>query len=264
MSKMGDIEIKNISGLDEGIRLSSTRYTDFHFPRHFHDHYTILGVWKGVNQGFTENEHYLIGPGSLLIINPSDLHAGNSHENRYLHFHSITFGPEYLKTWAQQSDFYFSEDLLFQKSPVSDPIAYQLFLKTAIGPNNIRKSSFNHLLEYLIGKYSHKELRINPTRFPAAIEFMHRNFHQSLTLEDIAATGGMSKYHFLRCFKSQYGLTPLQYLRNLRVEKAKQIISRCSISETAARVGFYDQSHFVKNFKKIQGTTPILFKSSWS
>jgi AraC family transcriptional regulator len=68
----------------------------------------------------------------------------------------------------------------------------------------------------------------------------------------------MSPYHFLRLFRDSSGLTPHQYLVYRRVEMAKSMLLRddLSVAEVAQRLGFADQSHFTRHFRRLTGAPP--------
>jgi AraC family transcriptional regulator len=99
-------------------------------------------------------------------------------------------------------------------------------------------------------------------RLRRAIEFMHDNYSRELALEEIAAAAYLSEYHFARLFKQIMGVTPHVYLANLRLERARKLLTSTSlsISEIAARVGYQSQSHFTKIFKSVTGLTPRLYR----
>lgn len=92
-----------------------------------------------------------------------------------------------------------------------------------------------------------------------AIDFIERHYGHAITLDDIAAAACLSPYHFSRLFRRKTGLTPHQYLVRTRVEAARRLIadrSRASLSDIATSVGFYDQSHLTRHFRRQFGTTP--------
>lgn len=96
-----------------------------------------------------------------------------------------------------------------------------------------------------------------------ALQFMDENLDQPLTLERIAQTMYVSRFHFARMFRLVTGESPMQYLRRLRVERAKSMMVRgdLTLSEIAAEVGFCDQSHFTRIFRQATGTTPRRFQT---
>ena len=68
----------------------------------------------------------------------------------------------------------------------------------------------------------------------------------------------MSPYHFMRLFKKSTGKSPHQYVIEARVRKAKDLLAtgKLSVCEAAYRVGFVDQSHLTRHFKRIFGLPP--------
>jgi AraC family transcriptional regulator len=90
------------------------------------------------------------------------------------------------------------------------------------------------------------------------IDYIHEHLHQDLKLGEIAAIAQISPYHFLRLFKQSTTLTPHQYILRRRVERAKSLLqhSQLSIAQIAVRVGFADQSHLTRYFKRVTGMTP--------
>jgi AraC family transcriptional regulator len=89
-------------------------------------------------------------------------------------------------------------------------------------------------------------------------EYINEHLHQDIKLIDLAAIAQMSPYHFLRLFKQSMGVTPHKYILQCRIEKAKCLLQHgeLSIAGVAASVGFCDQSHFTRYFKRIVGMTP--------
>jgi AraC-like DNA-binding protein len=83
------------------------------------------------------------------------------------------------------------------------------------------------------------------------------SFMQDLTLNDLAAAAGLSRYYFLRAFRREVGVTPHAYLTGRRIAAAKGLLDgNVPLSEVALACGFYDQSHFTRSFKGCTGVTP--------
>ncbi len=82
-------------------------------------------------------------------------------------------------------------------------------------------------------------------------EFIDSHFHNPIVLQDIAQEAYFSKFHFLRLFKLIYGKTPHQYLTEVRIEQAKQLLKTdITISEVCFAVGFDSVSSFKGLFKR--------------
>ncbi len=84
-----------------------------------------------------------------------------------------------------------------------------------------------------------------------------------LTVDEMAQNAFISKYHFIRSFKAEVGLTPHQFQIQNRIRKAQRLIHKAeTITEVALTTGFCDQSHFIKQFEKYVGLPPLTYKSS--
>ncbi|RNB78098.1 AraC family transcriptional regulator [Brevibacillus nitrificans] len=98
----------------------------------------------------------------------------------------------------------------------------------------------------------------------AVIEYMRMNMENDISLKELALVANISLSYLVRLFKRHTGVTPHQYLIQLRMERAKQLI-RCghmSLKEIAAQIGLADQAHFTRQFKKATGVTPLQYASS--
>lgn len=87
---------------------------------------------------------------------------------------------------------------------------------------------------------------------------MRTHLDQDISLEVLAQTVNVSPSHLRRLFKQATGMAPHQYLIHLRVNRAKELLLTrgFSVNEVAAEVGFADQSHLHRHFKRIFGVTP--------
>ena len=99
------------------------------------------------------------------------------------------------------------------------------------------------------------------TELQRAMAFIQDNLASDLSLDTIAREAGLSSYHFARLFAEAFGVAPHQYVIQARIERAKTLItqSRLPLGEAAHSVGFSDQSHFTRHFKRLVGVTPRVF-----
>lgn len=95
-----------------------------------------------------------------------------------------------------------------------------------------------------------------------ALKYIQNNFSTDISLDLVAETAGISKYHFCRCFKEMTGLTYQSYLNRVRIEQAKRLLNdeALSITNTGHAVGYSDLTHFERIFKKLVGTTPSQYR----
>lgn len=98
-----------------------------------------------------------------------------------------------------------------------------------------------------------------------AIEYVETHFVDEITAQKLAGLAGMSVPHFNRLFRKLLRLSPMDYVLSLRVQEAQRLLSTTSLSmsDISASVGFYDQSHFTKRFKKITGITPLQYRKRY-
>ena len=91
-----------------------------------------------------------------------------------------------------------------------------------------------------------------------SLEFIHQNYYRKLTLAEVCAAVAMSKSRFSEAFRHEVGMPFSQYLSRYRVDRARELINGAALtlSEIALRVGFFDQSHFTKTFKRFTGSSP--------
>lgn len=83
------------------------------------------------------------------------------------------------------------------------------------------------------------------------------------SIAEMAQSAFISKYHFIRSFKAEVGLTPHQFQLQNRIRKAQRLIPKVeTMTEVALATGFCDQSHFIKQFEKQVGLPPLTYKLS--
>ncbi len=92
----------------------------------------------------------------------------------------------------------------------------------------------------------------------ATAEYIERCFDKNITMENLAKMSSYSVTHYRRKFKAIYGVNPIDYANQVRVEKAKDLLKTglYSVDEISARCGFNSVGYFTRVFKKITGTTP--------
>ncbi|MBM7600045.1 AraC-like DNA-binding protein [Virgibacillus halotolerans] len=103
---------------------------------------------------------------------------------------------------------------------------------------------------------------------PAAITkarvFMDNNYDNLISLDDIVAASGLSKYHFTRLFHKGMNATPIQYLTKLRINKAMELLKneQLTVEAIALKVGFSNGNYFTKVFRSYLGVAPSTYRNS--
>jgi len=95
------------------------------------------------------------------------------------------------------------------------------------------------------------------------INFMHQfilsEFRNDLSLDDLAKSAYLSKFHALRLYKKMYGCTPYQHIQRLRMEESLRLLKKHSITEVSGLLNFTDRRAFSKAFKKYYGQSPSAY-----
>ncbi|HBX23018.1 MAG TPA: hypothetical protein DEF34_05220 [Desulfotomaculum sp.] len=96
-----------------------------------------------------------------------------------------------------------------------------------------------------------------------AIDFMTEHCTENLTLEDMAQLTNYSPFHFIKIFKSETGNTPFQYLLDIKLSRAKDMLTHrkeMTITEICYLCGFNNLSHFTAVFKRKTGVSPSRYR----
>lgn len=101
-------------------------------------------------------------------------------------------------------------------------------------------------------------------RISTARDWMEAHYRENITLEDIASVASMNSQHFLRMFKQVYTITPHQFLIDLKLKKAKQLLdgNNMTINDICQAIGFESAFSFSVLFKKRFGLSPSQFRKA--
>lgn len=203
-------------------------------------------------------------PGHIYCINNGEVH---SMVNRaVLHYYCFIVDCNFLA----QNKLVF-EDLRLETEVYSETVS-ELFKEivkdirqpSRFGPARIRGNLIS-LMALLYQNHSIPCVKQNAlsiqdinSAVKAAVKYIDSNFHQKLTLEDIAKSSGFSKFHFARQFKQVTGMTVVSYINLIRCQHAKSLIAkgRLSIQQVAERCGYDNASYFSRVFYKNVGLLP--------
>lgn len=94
-------------------------------------------------------------------------------------------------------------------------------------------------------------------------EYIYRHLFEDITIQKLSELSGLNPDYLSQLFKKETGLTLMNYIQKERIEEAKKLLahSNDTISTIGARLTFYDQSHFVKVFRKHAGLTPRQYRN---
>lgn len=102
-----------------------------------------------------------------------------------------------------------------------------------------------------------RDARPDVQRMRAVMSMIERRYAEALSLDELARAAGMSRYHFVRTFSRAAGMTPHAWQIDLRIQRARKLLDDgMTLAETALQLGFSDQSHFQREFKRRVAATP--------
>lgn len=245
--------------LFENVKLSNSNFT-----KHYHDTYTIGLTYKGVLKAINAHESYDSYEYSVRINNPGEVHYGKSEEWSHANFYPTV---EILSNMYEQI-FFEKKIPYFKRHITTDPdlflklhkffASYFKFEDEIIVETFLIDALSSLILNNTIYTKKYNEIYEGQKIIKDTYEFINDSIETNFTLETLALNVNLSKYHFLRLFKKEFGLTPHAFIVNERLNRANSLIKNknISISEASLQVGFNDQSHFSRNFKKYFGYTP--------
>lgn len=102
-----------------------------------------------------------------------------------------------------------------------------------------------------------------PKNLKRAISYIMQNYSKPITLDELAAYCNVSKQQLIRCFKSELNTTPIKYITEYKISRAKDLLfnyPHLSIGEISAELGFDNQHYFSKVFTKTAGESPSAYR----
>lgn len=246
--------------------------------RVFHDTYTVCSV--PLNPGDAGSEwlyrgrHCAVGATrSVQLMEPGEAHRQTRlHGGQAPSFDVLLFDPSLVARAAR------ALGLPTDRPHLRHAVAHDPRLHRAIGglANAVageatrleRESRLARVLELLVS--NHVETRARPFRPDAAPRavararaLLHDRLDQNVTLGELEAASGLSRFHLLRAFQRATGYPPHQYQLMVRVWSAAHRLARGERPvDVASELGFVDQSHFGRHFRRLTGVPPGVYARS--
>ena len=116
--------------------------------------------------------------------------------------------------------------------------------------------------EFIELVYSSQDAR-KVTQITPAINYIDANYDKHITLGDVAKVSHLSISRLAHIFKEQMGVTVVDYLTSVRIERAKQLLlaTEQNCTEICFQTGYNNQSYFTRTFKELVGMTPLHFRA---
>lgn len=239
-----------------------------HFPEHFHDDlYIVSMIISGhcycLGKGRQEE---VSGPGTVTLLNPGQIHTGAPADDSSLDYALCYFSLKAMADLA--SDLMpggvpeFTASIL--KKPVLTALMRHLLVILMESRDSLEKeavlvSTLHFILSKygLTGKLSAGDRPLGRHPVKEAKRLLASDLDQKISLERVAQRVGLSRFHFLRIFKENTGISPHLYRTIKRIERSKKLLSQGMLPAQAAfETGFSDQSHFSNTFRRYVGATP--------
>lgn len=237
--------------------------------RHAHECCEIYVNVSGDVSFAVEDSIYPIGRGDVIITRPQEYHYCIYNTNSVHKHYRVIF-------WTQNNyellNLFYNRDLgqknLIVLSDEKKALLMSLCRSMVDGGEKSQLGKlldFLRLLDLLDGgtKYSSESAMRFPEELERAIEFIRENDKKQFFISDIAETCGISIATLERLFKQHIGISPKQYIFEMRLQKAKAELAKGkNVSEAWSESGIADYSHFIRVFKKAVGVTPSQYRKS--
>lgn len=239
------------------------------------EHLVFVSLSSGTLTSTSEGREvrHEISPGFVAVV-PAGSAVHWAWDSR-ISFSLLALQPDFLQQVAEESlGLDAGEVRLARAEREQDPaiatIAAALARETVRGDAGSRvyaESLANILAVHLLRNYR-EEAPVEATQprgqvpraVAKALAFIQQNHAEDIGLAEIAAAAHMSPFHLVRTFKRAIGVSPYQYLIQTRVNNARALIMAggggYSLAQIATSVGFADQSHLTRHFKRVLGVTP--------
>ncbi|WP_263064523.1 helix-turn-helix transcriptional regulator [Dickeya dadantii] len=228
------------------------------FPRHSHDEFVISANLGGLEQVWLDGDTFVADTSMVTTYNPGQL-QGSEHSHDRWQCASLYVQP-------QAFDDYFQQSLRFSRPAcVSPRLARQLTqLVTAVMTPAQREEQIVMWLSELMTQTCGASVPL-PIREPARIRRIKAQLASDLaeipTLSELARQEGISAAHLVRGFTHSEGISPLAWLMQVRMRRARIWLRQgMPISQVALELGFADQAHFTKAFGRYNAMTPGQFR----
>ena len=283
----GHIRLSRGDTFREGFPL---RVFNYHQPDdilHCHDFHELVVVRKGSGFHVIDEEEYSISRGDAFLIRPGHVHTYRNVHG--LEIVNILYWPEQLELplydlknasgyyiffeakpqmrgrYREKGRLTFTHEQLRQAEEI---IAGMILEQQghADGREFFLRVSFLRLVGLICRAFSEIE-EGQPNELACAsraIRFFEQNYHHAITLAEVARVCGKSSSSIVRLFREAFGHSPIEYLINLRLEKAAAMLrqSEAAISEIAMATGFGDSNYFTKMFRRKFGVSPRDYRKS--
>lgn len=257
---------------DTGIESVRAHFVGHAYDPHWHDSFLVGVTEQGVQQFNCRRVRHRSTPGQVFLLEPGDIHDGLAPTEEGFTYSTLYLEPAWLDQQLRA---------LYEHAPgdslpsFADTLCHdeRLARTTALAFRAVhdqdlrivRQTAMDDLLACLT-RHLHWRRRINPDpRLPLtaqrARDFLHANLERDIGLEDLAQACGIDRFRLTRAFKAAFGIAPHAYLIQLRLARARRLLALGQTpAEVAVALGFADQSHLGRWFRRAYQLTPADYR----
>ncbi len=256
------------------VDLMHARYVTQVFAPHFHEGYCLGVIEKGA-LGFRYMGENVVAPaGAVNLAVPGEVHTGQAADEGGWTYRMFYLDADLLVSVASQMTGKTAPLPFIRAGVLIDPSLAEMIYRLHRRMEDPRTTALEKetgllaVLTRMIRQYgATRPAAFETGREPAAVktarDFIHAHHDRDISVRELAAATGLSPYYFIRVFNGQVGLTPHAYLTQVRVQHAQRLLlSGETPVQAAVSVGFFDQSHLTRHFKRIVGVTPGYYRNS--
>jgi AraC-like DNA-binding protein len=239
----------------------SASMTDFTYKKHCHEEYAIGVTLRGIQQYTLDGTSQASHRNGVMLFNPEQVHDGSSFDRDGIDYVMLYLKPALMAEILGKQELRFSSPIVYDKE-----LAQCICSLSQAVQNGADESLCSELLFQLANLVSHTEIktaqRTNNAFVRQAKEMMYCSLDHVLKLDDLSKEFNLSKYQFIREFKSHTGSSPYQFFLNCKLEHAKQSIEKNKdVYSAVAECGFTDLTHLNRHFKSVFGITAYEYMS---
>ena len=235
------------------------------FPRHTHDQFGIGLIDRGAQVSASDRRQVEAGPGDLIFVNPGEVHDGRPKGGAARAWRMLYLEPALLEQACADVRGTEAGMLAFAAPVARDAALRSMFDRIHRQLAGLQANEPMACEQALLRLAAGFELRLNGAALPAAgAEGIGRARARiddmpeaAVSLEELAADAGMSRFRLYRAFCRQLGLSPHAYLLQRRLGLARRLLQAgMPAAQVALAAGFCDQSHLNRWFTRTFGVAP--------
>jgi len=242
--------------------------SNHHFPRHSHEQFGIGVVHFGAHHSWSGVGHVEAFAGDVIMVNPDEIHDGMPVRGAERGWQIIYFDPSLVGREVAEEIVRPAE---IMRPVARDPHLAQLVVRLFAYLTAPRPDAFateETLLRSLIralGQHGVAQPRTDspPPSIAKALQRLNSAPESNISLAELAALSGVSRFQLLRGFVHEVGITPHAYLVQRRVRFVRRFLAEGQTPvEAAINAGFADQSHMTRAFVRHVGVTPARYQAA--